>query len=246
MVNAEPDISVIIACYNEAENIEPLSKQLCDALQPTGKAFEIIYVDDASTDNTLAEINRVSGIFPQVKAAAHIRNFGQSAAILTGLAVSTGPLVITLDADMQNDPADIPRMLELIQNADAVCGVRTNRKDSWTKLVSSRIANRVRAAILHDNVTDAGCAFRVIRRSALKQLPAFRALHRFLPTILKINGFRVVEMPVDHHARRFGISKYGVGNRLFVGIYDMFAIQWYRRRTFPVHRTNPEDKPNKP
>jgi len=234
-----PEISVVLPGYNEAENIPAMVEQVASTIARLGKPFEIIFVDDGSSDNSREVLLREQERCPQLCPVFHRTNFGQSAAVLTGIEHARGELVITMDSDLQNDPADIPAMIELLnaENADAVCGVRQKRQDSRLKLVSSRIANRVRGWALKDGITDAGCAMRVMRRSALAQLPGFRALHRFLPTIMQIHGYRVVEMPIRHRAREAGVSKYGVGNRLWVGISDIFGLRWYRKRYFPPERT---------
>jgi dolichol-phosphate mannosyltransferase len=233
-----PDISVVLPGYNEAENIDAMLQQVEDVLTPLGRSFEIIYVDDGSTDDSRARLEAAKARLPHVRVIYHRGNHGQSAAVLTGYQASRGDIVITMDSDLQNDPADLPQMIALLEgeNADAVCGVRQKRQDSRMKLLSSRVANRVRDWLLHDGIHDAGCSMRVIRRSALSQLPAFRALHRFLPTILKIHGYKVAEMPIRHHPRVAGVSKYGVGNRLWVGISDIMGIRWYRKRFVPPDR----------
>lgn len=235
----KPEISVILPGYNEADNIVAMLEQVNKAVGGLGKPYEIIYVDDGSTDNSREVLTRAAETSANLRPFYHHTNFGQSAAILSGIEASTGSLVITMDSDLQNDPADIPAMIDLLEKekADAVCGVRQKRQDSKIKLYSSRIANSVRGLALKDGITDAGCSMRVMRRSALKQLPAFRALHRFLPTILMIHGYKVIEMPIRHHARSAGVSKYGVGNRLWVGIMDISGLRWYRRRFLPTDRT---------
>jgi dolichol-phosphate mannosyltransferase len=241
MTDAPPEISVVLPCYNEAGNIESMVRELRAALDPTARSYEILYVDDGSTDGSAQEIESLAEKEPAVRLVRHNRNYGQSAAFLTGFQHARGKIVVTLDADLQNDPADIPRMLQLLETADAVCGVRAKRRDTFTKRVSSRVANRVRDWLLHDGITDAGCAFRAVRCEALEQLPSFRALHRFLPTILKIHGYTVVETSTNHRPRVQGVSKYGIGNRLFVGIADIIGMRWYRRRFVPPGRvSNPK------
>ncbi len=233
-----PEISVIMPGYNEAGNIGLMLAQVYAALSSLDRKFEIFYVDDGSTDESSHALELAKSEFAELTVLFHRSNFGQSAAVFSGIKASRGELVITMDADLQNDPADIPAMIELLEreNADAVCGVRQNRRDSRMKIFAGRTANRVRQWALNDGITDAGCSLRVMKRGALVQLPAIRALHRFLPTILMIHGFRVIELPVSHRARQAGRSSYGVGNRLWVGIYDIFGMLWYRRRFFPAER----------
>lgn len=238
IMTPDPEISAILPGYNEAENISSMIAQVSAAIESMGKSYEIIYVDDGSSDGSRAALEEAKKIYPMLRIFFHKSNFGQSAAILTGIENARGEIVVTMDSDLQNDPADIPGMIDLMnrENADAVCGVRQKRQDSQLKLFSSRIANRARHLALNDGITDAGCALRVMRRRALSQLPAFRALHRFLPTIMMIHGYKVIEMPIRHHARAAGVSKYGVGNRLWVGIQDIFGLRWYRRRYLPTER----------
>lgn len=227
---------MVLPCYNEVDNIEPLIAEIRAALEPTGRSFEIIYVDDFSTDGSYEKLLALAPQMSFLRVVRHRANYGESAAILTGYEHARGQLVFSLDADLQNDPADMPAMLRAIENADMVCGVRQNRKDTWVKRLSSKIANRVRAFVLKDGVSDAGCTFRLVRREALKMLPGFRALHRFQASIIRWHGFRVVEIPINHRPRTRGTSKYGIGNRLWVGIADLIGMRWYRSRHLPPHR----------
>ena len=241
LMSEQPAISIVLPCFNEAESLQPLLEEFIAVLGALGKPYEILVVDDGSTDGSAQQIAKLATNMHGLRLIAHRSNFGQSAALLTGYNHALGDVVVTMDADGQNDPADLPAMLHLLEEHDAVCGVRAKRRDSAIKKLSSRIANGVRAAVLGDGIHDAGCTFRAIRRTCLKQLPAFRGLHRFIPTILRFHGFRVVEMPVNHRPRTRGVSKYGVGNRLWVGIGDMLAMRWYRKRHFSPERL-PTDK----
>ncbi len=241
---SHPEVSLIMPCYNEQENLAPLVQQLKHALESCTTSYELIFIDDGSNDMTENCLRNLTQEDKRVRGISHTKNFGQSAALLTGIQHARGEVVISMDADLQNDPADIPAMLELLKNADAVCGIRQIRQDSRVKKISSRVANWFRQWLLQDEILDAGCCFRAIRRDALQQLPAFRALHRFLPTILKIHGYRVTQMSVRHHPRIHGYSKYGVGNRLFVGIYDLVGIAWYKSRHIPTDRHKAVDQTN--
>jgi glycosyltransferase involved in cell wall biosynthesis len=231
-----PEISVVLPCFNEVDNLEPLIAELQSVLGRVGRPFEVVYVDDCSTDGTTERLRDLCGRLPFLRLVRHRANFGESAGTLTGFEAARGDTIITMDADMQNDPADIPMLLEALKGADCVAGVRGTRNDSFSKRMSSRIANFVRRLMLNDGIHDAGCTFRAYRRDCLRQLMGFRALHRFLPTILKIHGFTVVEATINHRPRTRGVSKYGIGNRLWVGIQDMNAMRWYRRRFFPPDR----------
>lgn len=214
----------------------PLKDEFLEVLEPLGRSFEIIFVDDCSEDDTVAKVREIAGSDTRIRLVRHRENFGQSAAFLTGFEHARGLVFITMDGDMQNDPHDIPRMLESLYSCDMVCGIRTKRRDTIVKKISSKIANRFRDYFLKDGIRDAGCSFRVFRRSVVTQLVAFKGFHRFFPTICVIHGFRVEQVPVNHRPRHEGKSKYGIGNRLFVGIHDMIGIAWYRRRHIPPMR----------
>ena len=232
MTQQVPQITVVLPGLNEADNIVALVGQVSNCLEPVGLPFEIIYVDDGSTDDTPARLREAALKFPMLRAIFHEKNYGQSAALLVGFAAARGTLVVTMDSDLQNDPQDIPRMIRFLEENgyDLVCGVRKNRMDSGLRKLSSKVANFVRDMILSDGILDAGCAMRVMKRSALQQLPVFRAIHRFIPTVLIIHGYKVGQMPVNHRPREAGVSKYGVGNRLWVGIMDLIGLRWYRKR----------------
>lgn len=237
-MSTPPDFSVIIPCYNEQGNIEPLVDELHSALSKISTNFEILYVDDCSSDNSLSELSQLQKVRPYLRVIKHVRNSGQSASILTGYAFAKGKFIITMDGDLQNDPADIPAMYELLNSAqaDMIAGVRAKRNDSTSKKISSKIANSVRRLILNDGIHDSGCTFRMAKQEIVQELPAFKALHRFTPALVKARGFKVVEMNVNHRARVCGVSKYGIGNRLWVGIVDMFGVLWFTKRSFKPNR----------
>ena len=234
-------LSIVVPIYNEIENLNPLYDRLTAALEPLGRDYEILLIDDGSTDGSAEALRVLAERDRRVRVVRFRRNYGQTAAMQAGLEMAEGDIVVTLDGDLQNDPADIPAMLRMLDDCDAVCGVRVKRLDSFSKRISSKAANKFRAMMLGDRVTDAGCAFRAMKRRALCQLPGFKALHRFAPTILKLHGFRVAEMPINHRPRTFGKSKYGIGNRLGVGLADVAGMLWYRKRFFPPDRVLPEE-----
>jgi dolichol-phosphate mannosyltransferase len=242
MTQQAPEITVVLPGLNEADNIVALISQVSSGLEPLNRPYEIIFVDDGSTDDTPARLREAGLKFPMLRAIFQRKNYGQSAALLEGFAAARGTLVVTMDSDLQNDPADIPRMIAFLEENgyDLVCGVRKNRMDPGIRKLSSKVANFVRNLILSDGILDAGCAMRVMKRSALKQLPVFRAIHRFIPTVLIIHGYRVGQMPVNHRPREAGISKYGVGNRLWVGIMDLIGLRWYRKRFIHPDRSGDE------
>jgi glycosyltransferase involved in cell wall biosynthesis len=233
-------LSVVLPCANERDNLPPLLEELEPALQALGCPFEVICVDDGSTDGGWDVLRGLQAGRPWLRLFRHRTNFGQSASYCTGFRLARGELVLTMDADRQHDPADIRRFLgELRGDLAAVCGVRAGRHDNWVRRRSSQIANGFNTWVTGDRVVDAGCTFRLIRKSALAELPVFNGQHRFLPTLLRLQGHQVLEIPVNHRQRPAGKSKYGIGNRLWRGILDCLAIRWYRQRAFPADRLAP-------
>lgn len=224
------EIAVIVPVFNEAENIAPLAREILAALAPLNRPFEIVFVDDASSDATWANISSERGNDPRVRGLRHARNAGQSAAVWTGLQATTAPILCTLDGDRQNNPADLPRLLTELATCDFACGARVNRQDTFVRRASSSVARWARRAILGVDFTDTGCALRAFKRSALDGLFPFNGLHRFLPILVHGGGAKVREIPVSHRPRVAGVSKYGVWNRLGRGVVDLFAIAWYQRR----------------
>ena len=231
------DLSVVIPVHNEEDNLEPLMIELQQALTLTGRTFEVICVDDRSTDGSLAVLERLRAERPYLRVVRHRVNAGESAGQATGFAHARGDVIITMDADQQNDPADIPALLAALRDdVSGVCGVRRVREDNWVRRVSSRLANGFRNRVTGDRVSDAGCTYRALRRSALRELPVFNGLHRFIPTLLRYQGCKVEEIVVNHRARTRGKSKYGIGNRLWRGLADCVAMRWYRARCVPYDR----------
>lgn len=220
-----PDFSVVVPLYNEAENVGTLQGEIEAAL--AGRNYELILVDDGSTDGTADQVK--SG--PGVRVLRFSKNAGQSAALLAGMRVAQGTVIVLLDGDLQNDPADIPRLLaEIAGGADLVCGWRQKRQDSGRKKLSSFVANFVRSRFVGDGVRDTGCTLKALRRECLAALTPFQGMHRFIPALIKSAGFRVVEIPVNHRARRFGSSKYGIGNRAVRATVDMIGVRWLQAR----------------
>jgi len=239
-----PEFSVILPVFNEQENVGPLIREIHEALSRVGKPWEVVTVDDGSRDDSVEVLRRLRGDHPELRLIRHRQNCGQSAAFATGLAHARGRVIITLDSDRQNDPADLPRMIEALKgDVAAVVGVRLRRKDTSLRRFSSWVANAYRDWITGVTVQDAGCFLRVMRRDALRELPIFNGLHRFLVTLLRYQGYRVVELEVNHRARVAGASNYGVGNRAWRGIRDCFAMRWYRSRVVAGNRSWPEEPP---
>ncbi len=225
-----PYLSVVVPFYNERDNVEPLHAELLAALAVVNGGFELIYVDDGSRDGTRDVIAKLAAQDARVHALHFGENAGQTAALDAGFRAARGEVIATLDGDGQNDPADLPRLLAALASADVVNGVRMNRQDAWQRKLSSRVANAFRNWATYENVTDVGCSLRVMRASFLKRVKLWRGMHRFLPTLLRLEGARVIELPVSHRPRRAGVSKYGIGNRLFVGLADLMAVRWMIKR----------------
>jgi dolichol-phosphate mannosyltransferase len=236
------DLSVVIPVKNEAGNIAPLVAEIVAALdiEQEGRAeYEIVYVDDGSDDATLAEIGRLQVSVPQLRLVRHARSCGQSAAIRSGVQAARGRWIATLDGDGQNDPADIHALWQLAQMAEEgtpalppllIAGHRARRRDSWSKRQASRLANWVRRRLLHDDTRDTGCGLKLFPRALFLQLPYFDHMHRFLPALVLREGGVVRSVPVNHRPRQRGTSKYGVFDRLAVGIADLLGVMWLRRR----------------
>lgn len=225
----EISLSVVIPVFNEAENIRPLLDELRPVLSGFGGRAEILFVDDGSTDPTLAEIKSAQQVDARVRAVHFKRNLGQTAAMAAGFRTARGKAVVTLDGDLQNDPADIPRLVAGLKDWDAVCGIRARRQDGWIKKISSRIANGFRNWATGDNIVDTGCTLKAYRRECLNQLELYHGMHRFLPTLLKMRGYRVAQVPVNHRPRLRGQTKYGTWGRLAKGLSDLYAVRWMKK-----------------
>ena len=228
-------LSVVVPVKNEAANIEPLVREILDATKNLA-ASEIIYVDDGSTDATLVELKRLAESVPQLRVLRHQVSCGQSTAITTGVLAASHSWIATLDGDGQNDPGDIPKLLNRLRNASPeenlhmLAGWRANRRDTWFRRFSSRVANGVRSGLLKDATPDTGCGLKVFSRETFLRLPYFDHMHRFLPALVQRHGGRVESVVVNHRPRERGTSKYGLHNRLWVGIVDLFGVSWLMRR----------------
>ena len=237
------EIAIIVPVYNEEDNVLPMAREVSDAMKTAGRSYELVFVDDASTDLTWKRIGEARGQFPNVRGLRHAVNSGQSAALWTGIKATTSEIIATLDGDLQNDPADIPKMLPELANADFVCGVRAKRRDSFVRRHSSKVARWARKSALKVDFCDTGCAMRVFKRSALDGLFPFNGFHRFLPVLVHGNGAKTLEVPVNHRPRVAGVSKYGVWNRVWRGIYDLIALNWFqKRRLRPVKASELDDR----
>jgi len=220
-----PEVSVVVPLFNEEESISLLQTELSAALKNFD--YEIVFVDDGSADCTADRIERKMN----VRVIRFEKNAGQSAAIYAGVMAARGATLVLIDGDLQNDPADIPRLLaEIARGADLVCGYRAQRRDTRVKRLTSRIANAVRSRFTRDGVRDTGCTLKAMRHECVSALVPFKGMHRFIPALVKGAGFGLVEIPVNHRLRRFGRSKYGLGNRALRATIDMFGVRWLLSR----------------
>ena len=236
MGKLDPEISVVLPIYNEEGNIAPLITEIEKALEPTSKNFEIICVDDASSDASVEKLYSLQKENPRIVIIRHCLNFGQSAAQASGFRYARGKIIATLDADGQNNPADFPRLLEYLEEYDCVCGMRKKRMDTGIRRFASRFANFIRNFLTGDNVVDSGCNLRVMYKSALVEVPIFNGTHRFIPSLLRAKGKKVLEVSVDHRPRNWGQSKYGIWDRALRGLVDCIALRWWKGRCFPSDR----------
>ncbi|HEV8112126.1 MAG TPA: glycosyltransferase family 2 protein [Planctomycetota bacterium] len=229
------ELSLVAPVFEERDNLRPLYAKVIDVFG-AGRDWELVLVDDGSRDGSSDVIRELAREDQRVVAVFFSENRGQSAALAAGVHAARGRRVATLDADLQNDPADLPAMIEALGDHDAVVGFRLRRQDTFVRRISSRIGNGVRNWISLDRVRDTGCSLKVFRAEAMRSIPWFHGAHRFLPTLLRYQGFRVIERPVSHHPRRAGKSKYGIGNRALRGLLDLLAVRWMRSRLidFPV------------
>lgn len=229
-------ISIVIPVYNEEESIGALLEEITAALTSSSLTYEVIVVDDASHDATIQVLQHAQKRSPNLRVLKHCNNQGQTAALFTGIQHACYDWIVSLDGDGQNDPMDITKLISALnQNNDAslgllIAGQRVHRQDTWLKKVSSKIANNVRRAILHDNCMDTGCSLKLFPRDAILSLPRFNHFHRFIPAMLELKKIPTINLPVNHRNRVFGVSKYGLNNRLWVGITDMLGVRWLKKR----------------
>jgi len=225
-----PNISLVIPVYNEEESLPALFDEVREVLAGISGTCEIILIDDGSTDRSGAILRGLAEEDGRIKVVTFVKNCGQSAAFAAGFQIAQGQVVVTMDADLQNDPRDIPLLLDKIESYDLVCGWRATRQDPWIKKISSRIANRIRNWLSEENINDVGCSLKAFRRECLQSFPYFNGMHRFLPTLVKMGGYSVAEVKVNHRPRKHGETKYGIRNRALRGLMDLLAVRWMKRR----------------
>ncbi len=231
-----PELSIVVPCHNEEGNLPPLVEAIDQALAPVGVAYEVIITDDCSTDDSWEVLKRLVAERPQVRGQRMRENRGESAASWAGMQVARGRYIVTMDADLQNDPKDLPKFIAALKQADCVCGTRVDSRgegDHIIRILSSRVANWVRNGLSGEEISDAGCTYRAFRRECIGNLKFFKGMHRFLPTLFKIEGYSVIEIPVANNPRLYGSAHYGVWNRLFASFYDLLAVRWMKSRMIP-------------
>ena len=230
-----PILSLVIPCYNEQGNLHPLIAAIRQAVDPLSLAYEIVITDDCSKDKSWDILKQLAAGDNRICIQRFVFNCGESAASWAGLKAARGKYLVTLDADLQNDPRDLPKFLEALKQFDCVCGSRVESRgkgDNFVRIASSRIANWVRNRLSGEQISDAGCTYRAFKRECIENLKFFKGMHRFLPTLFKIEGFTVTEIQVTNNPRFAGQSHYGVWNRLFASFYDLLAVRWMKKRMF--------------
>lgn len=232
-----PEISLVIPCFNEEGNLPALMAAIRESVAPLNVPYEVVITDDCSTDGSWALLRQFAAADPRVRVQRLARNSGESAASWAGMKAARGTFIVTMDADLQNDPKDLPKFLEALKQFDCVCGTRVKSRgegDNFVRIASSRIANWVRNKLSGEQISDAGCTYRAFKRECIANLKFFKGMHRFLPTLFKIEGHTVTEIEVTNNPRFAGQSHYGVWNRLFASFYDLLAVRWMKKRMFAV------------
>ncbi len=231
-----PYLSLVIPVYHEEENLEQLYSEITEAMKAITDDYEVVVTDDASRDQSWEILSSIAARDLHWRIQRFKENCGETAASAAGMKAARGEIIITLDADLQNDPRDIPKFLEALKTADCVCGSRVHeRADNWLRQISSSIANGVRNKLSDESINDAGCTYRAFKRQCLSEIKFFRGAHRFLPTLFRMEGWKVVEIPITPKERFAGQSKYGVWNRLFKSFVDLLAVRWMKSRQLRYH-----------
>jgi len=223
-------LSIIIPVKNERDNIQPLVREIASTMQPLNREYEIIFIDDGSKDGSLDEMLKMKKEFSQIRILKFDKNYGQTSALDAGFRYAKGEIITMLDGDMQNDANDILKLLDELKDCDMVVGIRQKRQDNIIKKISSTIANSVRNKLTNDDIIDTGCPLKVFKKECFDKVKLFTGLHRFLPTLVKLEGYTVKQVPVRHLPRLRGKTKYNIRNRLFKSLRDLFAVRWMQRR----------------
>jgi len=234
-MSSNPELSLVIPCYNEQDNLHALSKAIYEAVEPLKLPYEVVITDDCSRDRSWEILREFAAADPRIRVQRFAFNCGESAASFAGLKAARGKYLVTLDADLQNDPKELPKFLEALKKYDCVCGTRVSGRgegDNFIRVASSRIANWVRNRLSGEQISDAGCTYRAFKRECMDNLKFFKGMHRFLPTLFKIEGHTVTEIEISNNPRFAGKSHYGVWNRLFESFYDLLAVRWMKKRMF--------------
>lgn len=232
-MTVRPEVSVVLPIYEEEENIPILLGEIRAAMEPLGRPYEVLCVDDGSGDGSWSALRRAADGYSALRALRFRQNRGQTAAMVAGFREALGDIIVTMDSDLQNDPADIPRLLDALKDHDVVLGVRERRNDNWLRRLSSRLANRYRRKRTGDEAIDTGCSLKAFRAAFVRDIPPYRGMHRYLPVLVRMAGAeRIHQVMVNHRPRIHGVAKYGVWNRLWVGIADVKAVRWMQRRHF--------------
>lgn len=224
------DLSVVVPVFNEEENLPILISKLVKVLDPLGVSYEMVFVDDGSSDGSRRILKEIASQHPSLRIIGFKENRGLSAALLAGMREAQGKKIVTLDSDLQNDPADIPGLLGYLDRYDMATGWRQKREDPWLKRMASKIANTIRNRLSGEEIRDSACTLRAFKRECVNTIPVFNGMHRFLSTLVKMEGYRIIEVPVIHHPRRFGKSKYNIRNRMWRSFIDLLAVRWMKRR----------------
>ncbi len=235
MNETQPVLSLVIPCYNEQDNLRALVEAIRAEVDPLKVPYEVVFTDDCSKDKSWEILKELAAADPRIRPQRFTFNCGESAASWAGMKSARGRYIVTVDADLQNDPKDLPGFLEALKKFDCVCGTRVEARshgDNFVRIASSHIANWVRNKLSGETISDAGCCYRAFKRECIDNLKFFKGMHRFLPTLFKIEGFTVTEIPVRHNPRIAGETHYGVWNRLFASFYDLLAVRWMKKRMF--------------
>ena len=224
------EISLVVPVYNEEANLPILVPKLVEVFKNLGSVHEMIFVDDGSSDGSRRLLKEMASQVPSLRWVGLKQNRGLSTALLAGMREAQGRIIVTLDSDLQNDPEDIPRLLGYLDRYDMATGWRQKREDPWLKRIASRIANSVRNRLSGEKINDSACTLRVFKRECLQDIPIFNGMHRFMSTLVKMRGYRIIEVPVTHHPRKYGESKYNIRNRMWRSFVDLLAVRWMKGR----------------